>query len=64
MGKEEMLSFTGTVKAVGDEAMLMTIDGVTGWVPFSRIDWLQEPIVGSEIEVLIPEWLAERKGFL
>jgi ribosomal protein S1 len=61
---DEMLEFTGTVKAISKDAMLMMIDGITGWVPFSRIDWKQEPEVGKEIDVEIPYWLATKKGFL
>jgi len=59
-----MLEFTGVVKATTDEACLINIDGVTGWVPDSKVDYTDEPIVGDEIDLEIPKWIAENKGFI
>ena len=61
---ENMLEFTGDVKQVGKNAVLINVDGVTGWVPDSLADYIDEPEVGEEIKFLIPEWLAENKGFI
>ncbi len=60
----EMLEFTGEVKHVGQNACLITVDGITGWVPDSEADYIDEPILQKEISFLIPQWLAERKGFI
>lgn len=60
----EMLEFCGEVKSVGKNACLINVDGVTGWVPDSEADYIDEPKVGEEINFLIPEWLATKKGFL
>jgi len=59
-----MLQFTGVVKALTDDACLMNIDGVTGWVPESLLDYTDEPVVGEEIRLDIQGWFAEKKGFL
>jgi len=58
------LEFTGEVKAVGKNACLINVDGMTGWVPDSEADYIDEPEVGEEIRFTIPEWLAEKKGFM
>ena len=58
------LEFCGEVKAVGKDACLINVDGVTGWVPDSKADYIDEPERGQEIRFLIPEWLAEKKGFI
>ena len=60
----EMLEFTGEIKALTDDACLINIDGVTGWVPESLLDYTDEPIVGKEIRLDIQEWFAVKKGFL
>ncbi|MDP8268306.1 MAG: hypothetical protein P9L97_06205 [Candidatus Tenebribacter davisii] len=61
---DEMLEFNGEVKEVSQNACLINVDGVTGWVPDSLADYVDEPEVGKEIVFFIPEWLAEKKGFL
>lgn len=61
---DEMLQFVGLVKAVTQDACLINIDGVTGWVPDSKTDYIDEPIVDKEIKLEIPEWLATKKGFI
>jgi hypothetical protein len=61
---EKMLEFCGEVKQVGVNACLINVDGVTGWVPDSVADYIDEPEKGIEIKFLIPEWLAENKGFI
>jgi hypothetical protein len=60
----EMLQFCGVVKVVGQNACLINVDGMTGWIPDSEADYIDEPKRGAEIEFLIPEWLAEIKGFI
>lgn len=59
-----MLEFCGIVKQVGKDACLIEVDGMTGWVPDSKADYIDEPLRGQEIKFLIPEWLAEVKGFI
>jgi len=56
--------FNGEVKTVGQNACLINVDGVTGWVPDSEADYIDEPIAGREIEFIIPIWLAQKKGFI
>ena len=60
----EMLQFNGAVKHIGKNACLINVDGITAWVPDSEADYIDEPEKGKEIEFLIPEWLAEIKGFI
>lgn len=60
----EMLQFTGEVKAITEKAVLLSVDGVTGWVPDSEADYIDEPEEGIDIRFEIPEWLAENKGFI
>lgn len=64
MSKETMSEFCGEVKQVGQNACLITVDGVTGWVPDSLADYIDEPERGVEIRFEIPEWFAENKGFI
>ena len=64
MGKSKMLEFTGTVMDVGQKACLINVDGVTGWVPDSLADYIDEPTIKGECVFLIPEWLAISKGFI
>ena len=61
---EEMLEFTGAVKVVREKSCLINVDGITGWVPDSQADYIDEPEEGAEIRFLIPFWLAEKKGFI
>lgn len=64
MGNIEMLEFCGTVEVVWHGACLINVDGITGWIPDTLSDYIDEPIVGNEITFEIPEWLADKKGFL
>lgn len=59
-----ILEFCGEVKQIGQHACLIEVDGVSGWVPDSEADYINEPERGKEIKFLIPEWLAEKKGFI
>jgi len=59
-----MLEFVGEVKVVGKNACLICVDGLTGWVPDSEADYIDEPEVKKEIKFLIPKWLAKTKGFI
>lgn len=61
---EKMLEFIGEVKQVGQDAYLINVDGMTGWVPNSEADYVDEPERGKEITFFIPEWLAVKKGFI
>jgi len=56
--------FVGEVKSVGQNACLINVDGVTGWVPDSEADYIDEPERGKEIRFTIPMWLAEKKEFI
>ena len=58
------LEFCGEVKIISPNACLINVDGITGWVPDSEADYIDEPEVGKEIKFLMPEWLAEKKGFI
>ncbi len=58
---EKMLEFTGEVKQIGKNAVLINVDGITGWVPNSEADYIDEPTRRGEITFLIPKWLAIKK---
>lgn len=60
----KMLEFVGIVMDVSDKACLINVDGMTGWVPDSEADYIDEPAVRGEVSFLIPEWLAIKKGFI
>lgn len=60
----EGLEFCGEVKQISPNACLINVDGVTGWVPDSQADYIDEPEIGEEIRFEIPEWLATKKGFI
>ena len=60
----QMLEFTGLVMDVRDKSCLINVDGVTGWVPDSEADYIDEPEEGIDIRFEIPEWLAVIKGFI
>ncbi len=60
----QMLEFTGLVMNVRDKSCLINVDGLTGWIPDSIADYIDEPVKGKEIRFLIPLWLANTKGFL
>lgn len=64
MGNIEMLEFCGTVKVVGQNACLINVDGMTGWIPDSEADYIDEPLIDNEIKFEIPKWLADKKGFI
>lgn len=61
MGKKVELN--GEVKDISKNACLVNVDGVTGWVPDSEADYIDEPEVGKEMNFIIPEWLSITKGF-
>ncbi len=61
---DEMLEFCGEVKQVGRDACLINVEGMTGWVPDSEADYIDEPEKGKEIKFEIPKWLAIKKGFI
>ena len=60
----KMMQFNGTVIDVREKSCLMRVDGVTGWVPDSLTDYIDEPVEGEDIEFIIPAWLALKKGFI
>ena len=59
-----MLEFTGLVMDVREQSCLINVDGVTGWVPDSKADYIDEPEEGIDIRFEIPKWLAIIKGFI
>ena len=60
----EPLEFCGEIKDISTRACLVTVDGVTGWIPDSMTDYIDEPELGKEIRFTIPTWIAESKGFI
>ena len=55
----------GTVKAVTDEAVLLNEDDNDVWLPLSQIGTeKQDFMVGDDILVFVPFWLAEEKGLI
>ena len=61
---DKMLQFNGLVMDVRPTACFINVDGVTGWVPDSQADYIDEPKEGKDIDFKIPEWLAISKGFI
>lgn len=61
---DKMLRFNGLVMDVRGQSCLINVDGMTGWVPDSEADYIDEPVEGVDIEFEIPEWLAIKKGFI
>jgi len=47
-----------------DMAILTLFEGTEYWLPKSQIDWIGAAEEGDEIEVSIPEWLAEDKELI
>jgi hypothetical protein len=63
MSKDESCAFECTVKAITSKAALVEIQDVDIWLPLSQMDYVvDELVVGGELTVSIPYWLAERKG--
>jgi hypothetical protein len=62
----ETEEFTGTVKKETTDAWLLVIDGDDYWIPKSQLQDGTSPDIeeGSEATVVIPQWLAEKKGLL
>lgn len=62
---KEMLTFIGKVEQISPESILLSIDGsITTWVPNSVVEYLNDPIVGKEIEFTVPEWMAINLGII
>ena len=54
----------GLRKSESGKALLVEVDEQTAWIPQSQID--EDPEVwrpGDTGELVIPQWLAEEKGF-
>lgn len=60
----EMLEFTGIVKVDTGKAYLINVDDTEVWIPDSKIDCIDEPRIGKEIDFEIPRWLAEIKELI
>jgi hypothetical protein len=45
-----------------DAAIKIRVDGDSYWLPKSQIDYTEDCTVGEEIDIELPEWLAEEKG--
>ena len=55
----------GTVKVVTDEAVLLNEGDKDVWLPLSQIETeKQDFMVGDDILVFVPFWLAEEKGLI
>jgi hypothetical protein len=54
--------FTGTFKAQSEKAILVIFSGVEVWLPRSEIEIYGEELRGGEISVIVPKWLADKKG--
>jgi len=59
---EQQLEFTGWVLQVTEKAVLVDVENEAIWIPNSMAEYYGEPIIGSDIEFTIPEWLATKKG--
>jgi hypothetical protein len=60
----------GKVKRETDMAILIQVDGEPDnevWLPKSQIEWESSGgiySIGDELEIEIPQWLAEQKGLI
>jgi hypothetical protein len=59
-----MFDFTVTYKHHTHSAILVTLDNIEIWLPFSQITLPCDPdelVRDEQIEILVPEWLAIEK---
>ena len=64
MSSRTMHKFDVTFIRETDMAILVEVEGDEFWLPKSQIDWLGCAEEGDEIEVRVPEWLAEEKELM
>lgn len=68
MARNDTYDFSGEVRRVTDNAVLIYDGLAEHWIPKSQIRECSEEIddleEGATIEVTISEWLAEQKGML
>jgi DNA-directed RNA polymerase subunit E'/Rpb7 len=56
--------FDGILKHETPYAILVEIDNEDVWLPKSQIEYDENAEVDDDIEVIIPEWLADEKGLI
>ena len=60
--QKAMTTITATIKRETDAAILVECDGNEVWLPKSQIDYDEDCTEGDEIEIEVPQWLADSKG--
>lgn len=64
MGRsEDWTIIKGQLKAETDLAILVDVNDEKVWLPKSKIEY-DDFDIGEEIEIEIPEWLADEKGLI
>lgn len=58
---KEMVEIFAEFKKETENAVLIDYDGVEAWLPKSQIEY---QINGTEIELMVPEWLAIDKELI
>lgn len=67
MGRKDKITLSLFLHRSTDKAMLFSEDGDEGeavWLPKSQIEYDHSAATGDRTDVLVPEWLAEEKGFM
>ena len=61
---DELVSVSGIIKKKTDKAILLFDEELSSevWLPISQIETGDDLIIGAEVDIIIPEWLARDKG--
>ncbi len=62
MSRFDTTVVSGTLRRETDRAILLEVDVDEHWLPKSQIDWTEDAEPGEEIDVEVPEWLADERG--
>lgn len=64
MSSRTMHAFTVEYVLESHAAILVLYEHQEFWLPKSQIEWIGAADKGDELDVMVPEWLAEEKGMM
>ena len=64
MGRSDEVHLTGIYKGLTrtEQSIKVEIDGDSYVLPVSETDYTEDPEIGEEIDIIIPQWLADDRG--
>lgn len=61
MSRSDEVTVSGVLVRQTDAAILVNVEDVEVWLPKSQIDYTEDAFPGEEIDIVLPEWLANEK---